>query len=61
MNNSKNKPITSKQFKLFDTVIGVKNTSVFFNKKMKKLSIKPLNNIYSDTGKGRHFTPAAQE
>jgi hypothetical protein len=38
-----------------------KNSPVLFNKKMKKLVIKPLNHIYSDTGKTRHYTPAAQE
>ena len=37
------------------------NTSILFNKKIKKLVIKPLKHIYSDTGKARHFTPAAQE
>jgi Mitochondrial ribosomal protein (VAR1) len=37
------------------------NTPVLFNKKIKKLVIKPLKHIYSDSGKTRHFTPAAQE
>lgn len=37
------------------------NTSILFNKKIKKLVIKPLKHLYSDTGKARHFTPAAQE
>lgn len=37
------------------------NTPVFFNKKIKKLVVKPLKHIFSDTGKTKHFTPAAQE
>jgi len=39
----------------------VKNTPNLFNKKLKKLNIKHLKHIYCDTGKTRHFTPAAQE
>lgn len=38
-----------------------KNTPILFNKKTKKLVLKPLKHIYSDTGKTRHYTPAAQE
>jgi len=38
-----------------------KNSPILFNKKHKKLVIKPLKHIYSDTGKTRHYTPAAQE
>ena len=36
-------------------------TPVLFNKKSKKIVIKPLSYIRSDTGKTRHFTPGAQE
>lgn len=39
----------------------LKNTPDLFNKKIKKLEVKSLKHIYSDTGKTRHFTPAAQE
>lgn len=38
-----------------------KSVPVLFNKKIKKLLVKPLKHIHSDTGKSRHFTPAAQE
>lgn len=38
------------------------NLPVLFGKKSKKTSIiKPLTHIKSDTGKTRHYTPAAQE
>lgn len=37
------------------------NTPLLFNKKSKNIIIKPLTYIRSDTGKTRHFTPAAQE
>ena len=37
------------------------NTPILFNKKSKKILVKPLKYIRSDTGKSRHFTPAAQE
>jgi len=37
------------------------NTPLLFNKKSKNTVIKPLTYIRSDTGKTRHFTPAAQE
>jgi len=37
------------------------NTPLLFNKKSKYIIIKPLTYIRSDTGKTRHFTPAAQE
>jgi len=39
----------------------VNNTPVLFDKKSKNIVIKPLTYIRSDTGKTRHFTPAAQE
>jgi hypothetical protein len=38
-----------------------RNTPLLFNKKSKNIIIKPLTYIRSDTGKTRHFTPAAQE
>jgi len=38
-----------------------KNTPKLFNTKTKKIINKPLTYIYNDTGKSRHFTPAAQE
>jgi hypothetical protein len=37
------------------------NTPLLFQKKSKNIVIKPLTYIQSDTGKTRHFTPAAQE
>jgi hypothetical protein len=37
------------------------NTPVILKKKSKNIVSKPLTYIYSDTGKTRHFTPAAQE
>ena len=37
------------------------NTPLLFEKKSKNIVIKPLTYIRSDTGKTRHFTPAAQE
>jgi hypothetical protein len=43
------------------TKSSIKSVPVLFNKKIKKLLVKPLKHIYSDTGKSRHFTPAAQE
>jgi len=56
MHNNKNEEINN-QFILDD----LNNSPILFNKKMKKLVIKPLKHIYSDTGKTRHYTPAAQE
>jgi hypothetical protein len=38
-----------------------KNTPKLFNNKIKKIVNKPLTYIKNDTGKTRHFTPAAQE
>lgn len=38
-----------------------KNTPAIFNKKSKNIVSQPLTHIRSDTGKTRHFTPAAQE
>jgi hypothetical protein len=37
------------------------NTPLLLRKKSKNIVIKPLTYIRSDTGKMRHFTPAAQE
>lgn len=37
------------------------NTPLLFEKKSKNIVIKPLTYIRSDTGKTKHFTPAAQE
>lgn len=37
------------------------NTPVIFNKKLNKSNIKKLDYIVTDTGRIRHFTPAAQE
>jgi hypothetical protein len=37
------------------------NKPTIFNKKSKIVVTKPLTYINSDTGKTRHFTPAAQE
>src|SRR5690348_18480318 len=43
------------------TESSIKCVPVLFNKKIKKLLVKPIKHIYSDTVKSRHFTPAAQE
>ncbi len=37
------------------------NRPLLLKKKSKNIVIKPLTYIRSDTGKMRHFTPAAQE
>jgi len=37
------------------------NKPIIFNKKSKIVVSKPFTYIQSDTGKTRHFTPAAQE
>ena len=37
------------------------STPVIFNKKLNKTKIKNLEYIYDDTGKAKHFPPAAQE
>jgi hypothetical protein len=37
------------------------STPSIFNKKLKKTSIRDIEYISSDTGKTRHFPPAAQE
>ena len=37
------------------------NTPLLLQKKTKNIVIKPLTYIRSDTGKTRHYTPAAQE
>lgn len=40
----------------------VKNLPIMFAKKIKAVRlVKPLNHITNDSGKTRHFTPAAQE
>lgn len=39
----------------------VHNTPVLFEKKNKKILVKPLTHIKNDTGKTKHYTPAAQE
>jgi hypothetical protein len=57
MNQNDNKSEISNHF----VYSNQKNSPVLFNKKMKKLVIKPLKHIYSDTGESRHYTPAAQE
>lgn len=57
MNKYKNQAEVYNQFILSDK----KNSPILFNKKMKKLVIKPLKHIHSDTGSTRHYTPAAQE
>jgi hypothetical protein len=38
-----------------------KNTPVIFNKKLNKSNLKKLDYIYADSGKIKHYTPAAQE
>lgn len=44
------------------TEIATRNLPVLFGKKSNKISIiKPLTHIDNDTGKARHYTPAAQE
>lgn len=55
MNNSKSK--LSNQY----LSSNLNNSPILFNKKIKKTIVKPLKHIYSDTGKPRHYTPAAQE
>ena len=40
---------------------GEEKKPTIFNKKSKIVQEKPLTYIESDTGKTRHFTPAAQE
>ena len=57
MINNKNKSELTNEFRLSK----LNNSPVLFNTKIKKLVIKPLKHIYSDTGKSKHFTPAAQE
>jgi hypothetical protein len=56
MNKNKKNKIKN-EFVLDD----LNNSPILFNKKMKKIVIKPLKHIYSDTGRTRHYTPAAQE
>jgi hypothetical protein len=63
MNNYNNEPKINSQLNKsngFDHLTK-NNTPVLFTKKIKKFVIKPLKHIYSDTGRTRHFTPAAQE
>ena len=56
-----NNKIELKSFKELNTSTININTPILFNKKIKKIQVKPLKYIGSDTGKSRHFTPAAQE
>lgn len=51
---------TANEYVLSDTT-PTDNSPLLFNKKSKKLNVKPLKYIYSDTGKTRHYVPAAQE
>lgn len=52
-------PVASPMHKSNETYI---NLPMLFTKKSKKISIiKPLTHINNDTGKTRHYTPAAQE
>jgi hypothetical protein len=55
MNNINN------NFNINNDLIVENNTPVLFTKKIKKTVNKPLTYIINDTGKTRHFTPAAQE
>jgi hypothetical protein len=54
-----------KELKTYNNIpaeIATGNLPVLFGKKSKKISIiKPLTHIDNDTGKARHYTPAAQE
>ena len=53
---------TSKMYNYhYDNYDSEYNTPVLFEKKSKQNLVKPLSHINSDTGKTRHFTPAAQE
>lgn len=64
MNNSKKESKIYSSFSnsdLYSSKEIKENTSLLFNKKIKKGVVKPLKHIYSDTGITRHFTPAAQE
>jgi hypothetical protein len=56
MNNKENS-VNKTQYNDLNT-----NTPVLFNKKIKKITArKELNIVINDTGRTRHFTPAAQE
>jgi hypothetical protein len=57
MNNKK----TQLYFNELKTLNVETNTPLLFNKKSKNIIIQPLTYIRSDTGKTKHFTPAAQE
>jgi hypothetical protein len=58
----KDNTIKANKPKLVDTILISKtNKPTIFNKKSKIVVSKPLTYIGSDTGKTRHFTPAAQE
>lgn len=37
------------------------NTPVIFNKRLNKSNIRKLDYIFNDTGRVKHFPPAAQE
>ena len=56
------KPTRSETHNNIPTEIATSNLPVLFGKKSKKINIiKPLTHIGNDTGKARHYTPAAQE
>ncbi len=57
MNNLKTNVLIN-EFKDSDTN---SNLPILFNIKSKTTIYKPFNYINSDTGKTRHYTPAAQE
>ena len=55
--NNKNNSVNETQYKDLN-----QNIPVLFNKKIKKITPrKELNIVINDTGRTRHFTPAAQE
>lgn len=63
MNNYNNEPKINSQLNKSNGFgdLANNNTPILFTKKIKKFVVKPLKHIYSDTGRTRHFTPAAQE
>ena len=52
----KNTELTSNKLKAIEL-----NPPILLKKKSNNKVIKPLTYIHSDTGKMKHFTPAAQE
>ena len=54
-------PVASKEIKANNLKLIKRNKPIIFNKKRKIVVSEPLTYIRSDTGKTRHFTPAAQE